>query len=81
MKPDRIVLYADEFDCDVWAQYCDICGVDPSATEITIYFNSSEDIEAKYQDEDEFVDDDYSDDDEFEDEDEDEDWPDEDDDA
>lgn len=45
----EIVLYADEFDWDVWEQYCDICGVDYHATCITIKFNR-EDVEADYDD-------------------------------
>ena len=36
---NRIVLYADEFDYDVWQQYCDICGVSYNATYIEIKFN------------------------------------------
>ena len=35
----HIVLYADEFDYDVWMQYCDICDVSYDATYIDIAFN------------------------------------------
>lgn len=40
-----IVLYADDYDWDVWEQYCDICGVDYNASYIKIKFKS-EDVEA-----------------------------------
>lgn len=40
-----IVLYADEYACDVWEQYCDTCGVSYDATYIKIKFNG-EDVEA-----------------------------------
>lgn len=33
-----IILYADEFNSDVWEEYCDVCDVPHSATEITIKF-------------------------------------------
>ena len=43
---NRIVLYADDFDEDVWEQYCEICNVPFETTsEITIYFKD-EDVEA-----------------------------------
>jgi len=41
----RIVLYADEFDEDVWEQYCEICDVPYDSSEITIYFDTK-DVEA-----------------------------------
>lgn len=37
-----IVLYADDFDCDVWAEYCDICKVSHSATYVKIKFNAGD---------------------------------------
>lgn len=46
----HIVLYAEDYDYDVWQEYCDICGVDCYATSIKIKFNS-EDVYA-YSDED-----------------------------
>lgn len=39
-----IVLYADDYDWDVWEEYCDICGADCDATYIRIKFKS-EDVE------------------------------------
>ena len=45
LKKNRIVLYADEFDEDVWKQYCEICDVPYDSSEITIYFDSK-DVEA-----------------------------------
>lgn len=52
----HIILYADEFDYDVWEDYCEICGVHHSARKITIVFND-EDVKAEYdedEDEDDF---------------------------
>lgn len=38
-QQNHIVLYRDEFDEDVWQEYCDICGVPSADTrEITIKF-------------------------------------------
>ena len=37
-----IILYADEFDCDVWEQYCDICGVSYDSSYIKIKFNNND---------------------------------------
>jgi hypothetical protein len=34
-----IVLYSDDYDYDVWEEYCDICGVSRNATSIKIKFN------------------------------------------
>ena len=34
-----IILYADDYDYDVWEEYCDICGVDCDATYIKIHFD------------------------------------------
>lgn len=34
-----VVLYADECDRDVWADYCYACGAPKSATSIKIYFD------------------------------------------
>ena len=39
-----IVLYADDYNYDVWEEYCDICGADYDATYIRIKFKS-EDVE------------------------------------
>ena len=36
---DYIVLYADEFPCDVWERYCDICGVGYDSFSIRIIFD------------------------------------------
>lgn len=35
---NRIVLYADEFEWDIWERYCEACSVSCSAEEIAIYF-------------------------------------------
>lgn len=35
----HIILYADEFDSDVWEDYCKICGVSRNSRSITIIFN------------------------------------------
>ena len=61
----HIILYADDFNYDVWKEYCEICGVHPSAISITIIFDDN-DVKAYYDEED------YDDEDEEEDEDEDE---------
>lgn len=45
-----IVLYAEDYCNDVWLEYCDICGVDYSATSIKIGFDS-QNVEG-YSDED-----------------------------
>lgn len=45
LKKNRIVLYADEFDEDIWEQYCEICDVPSDSSEITIYFDTK-DVEA-----------------------------------
>lgn len=42
-----IVLYADDYDYDVWVEYCDICHVPHSATSIEIKFNLN-DVECNY---------------------------------
>lgn len=34
-----IILYADDYDHDVWQEYCDVCGVGYNATYIKIKFN------------------------------------------
>lgn len=36
-----IILYADDFDCDVWEEYCDVCGVSYNSTYIKIKFNTA----------------------------------------
>lgn len=48
---DYIILYAEDYNCDVWLEYCDICGVGYDTTSIKIKFNPK-DVEA-YCDEDE----------------------------
>lgn len=45
----HIYLYAEDFDYDVWSEYCDICGVPSSATEIKIVFD---DDDVSYEDSD-----------------------------
>ena len=45
-----IVLYSDEFDNDVWEEYCSICKVSPTATSLKIIFDECEDVEAEYED-------------------------------
>ena len=37
-----IVLYADDYDFDVWEEYCNICGVGCSATYIKIKFDHND---------------------------------------
>ena len=44
-----IILYADEYDYDVWEQYCDICGVSYTSTYIKIRFNEN-DVESGVED-------------------------------
>jgi hypothetical protein len=34
-----IILYADDYDWDVWEQYCEICGVSKDASCIRINFD------------------------------------------
>ena len=34
-----IVLYADDYDCDVWEEYCDVCGVGYDSAYIKIKFD------------------------------------------
>ena len=41
-KKNRIVIYADEFDYDVWQEYCEICNVPTDATSIEIKFNDKD---------------------------------------
>lgn len=38
----HIYLYAEDFDCDVWQEYCNVCGVPDSATEIKIVFHEDD---------------------------------------
>lgn len=45
-----IVLYSDEFNNDVWEEYCSICKVSPTATSLKIIFDECEDVEAEYDD-------------------------------
>lgn len=44
-----IVLYPDDYDYDVWENYCDICGVGYDATCIKIKFNP-DDVEYETDD-------------------------------
>lgn len=37
-----LVLYADEYDADVWKDYCDAAGVSYDATEITVKFHGED---------------------------------------
>lgn len=45
MLDRTIILYADDFDHDVWEEYCDVVGVSHNASSITIKFNHR-DVEA-----------------------------------
>lgn len=40
----HIIIYAEDYDYDVWKEYCDICDADYDATYIKIAFND-EDVE------------------------------------
>jgi hypothetical protein len=60
MLDRTIILYADDFDCDVWKEYCDVVGVSYSASSITIKFDHNDvktnedcDDENDFEDEDE----------------------------
>ena len=39
---DYIVIYPEDFDNDVWEEYCDICGEDTDADSLVIHFNSKD---------------------------------------
>lgn len=41
-KVRHIYLYAEDFDRDVWSEYCDVCGAPDDATEIKIVFNEDD---------------------------------------
>lgn len=41
-KKRHIYIYAEDFLPDVWEEYCDICRVPPSATEIKIVFDEDD---------------------------------------
>ena len=45
----HIIIYADDFSYDIWEEYCEICGVDPSATSISISFDE-DDVIPRYED-------------------------------
>ena len=47
-----IILYADDFDIDVWESYCVACGVDLNATEIKINFDYKDVVATLPNDED-----------------------------
>ena len=51
----HIILYRDEFDCDVWDTYCEICNEHPSAISITITFDEFKDVKAEYEEDQEIV--------------------------
>jgi len=34
-----IILYADDYDCDAWEEYCDACGVSYDEAYIKVKFN------------------------------------------
>ena len=55
-----IALYAEDFDWDVWQEYCDICGAGYDATCIRIKFDL-DDVEYDCDDDDEEDDEDYDD--------------------
>jgi hypothetical protein len=44
MKKNFIKIWAQDFDQDVWEEYCDACNVPYDTTHIRIYFDD-EDIE------------------------------------
>lgn len=44
-KTNYITIYADDFDVDIWENYCHAANVPLDATYITIYFND-EDVES-----------------------------------
>lgn len=52
-----IVLYRDEFDYDVWEEYCNACGVSTMATSLKIKFNWK-DVEEMYEEDDDYEDED-----------------------
>lgn len=60
MLDRTIILYADEFDHDVWEEYCDIVGVSHYASSITIKFNHK-DVEVDEEKDEELTDEDYED--------------------
>lgn len=47
-----IILYAEDYNCDEWLEYCDICGVDHNAASIKIKFNSKDAEVYEYYEED-----------------------------
>ena len=47
-----IVLYAEDFNSDIWEEYCEICGESPSAISLRIPFNPQK-VEAEYEEYDE----------------------------
>lgn len=42
MKKNYITIYSEDYDNDIWKEYCDICNVPYDATEITIKFNDKD---------------------------------------
>ena len=45
----HIILYADDFNCDVWTEYCEICGEDADACSLTISFDEINGVRAEYE--------------------------------
>lgn len=50
---DKIILYADEFEAEVWEKYCEICDVPETAHKIIIFFDSKEVEYKEYGEDDE----------------------------
>ena len=42
-----IILYREDYDCDIWEQYCEICGVSTYVNSLSIKFNTK-DVKAEY---------------------------------
>ena len=58
-----IVLYADDYNCDVWKNYCDVCGVGYNAICIKIKFDLKD---VEYETDDSYYDDCDDDDEDYE---------------
>ena len=62
---NHIILYAEDYNWDVWETYCDICGVSYDATCIKIKFDPNDvEYETDYDSDDDCDDDDEDDDEE-----------------
>ena len=46
MKKNYIKIWAEDFDRDIWRDYCDACNVPYDSISIKIYFND-EDVEGE----------------------------------